>query len=510
MNWKHGYYADAGYTYGYYAETMPMRMRWAALIQGHSAPEKKFRYLDAGCGQGLNLILAAAAHPDSEFVGVDFLPEHIAHANALVQSCGLDNIKFIEGDFIALSQNAAELGGDFDYAVCHGITTWIAPSVKQALFTLVGNVLKPGGLFYNSYNTYPGWLPAVPFQHLVLLEQRAKQGAQSLAAAQDSMTKLQELGGGVFAQLPGLKQRIDSMKNMDPAYLVQEYNNQFWQPVFVSQMMDDMASVKLAYLGSATLTEAFDNSLSKTIREWLAQQPVPQIREQLRDYALNQSFRRDLYVKGHHRPWQLVQPKLIGAMRFVANPAQPRPEVDKPWPIKGGSVEMNGEPIFYNTVMDRLVDAGDEGLTMAELLATLPDLNHKASLLQGVSMLVHAQWALPINEATQIHPRDCKVNRSLIDAALHGAPYTYAALPRAGAALAVNITDWILMGLDMTKTAEADMANALGLTLTQLGKEIAKDGQPITNHTERFEKLNAVVKDYCEGKRLLLRRMNAI
>jgi hypothetical protein len=32
MNWKHGYYADSGYTYGYYSETSPLRLAWAALI----------------------------------------------------------------------------------------------------------------------------------------------------------------------------------------------------------------------------------------------------------------------------------------------------------------------------------------------------------------------------------------------------------------------------------------------------------------------------------------------
>ena len=33
MNWKHGYYADSGYTFGFYAETMPWRLHWAALLQ---------------------------------------------------------------------------------------------------------------------------------------------------------------------------------------------------------------------------------------------------------------------------------------------------------------------------------------------------------------------------------------------------------------------------------------------------------------------------------------------
>lgn len=510
MNWKHGYYADAGYTYGYYAETMPLRMHWAALIQGHAAPEKNFRYLDAGCGQGLNLILAAAAHPDSEFVGIDFLPEHIAHATELAQRCGLKNVRFIEGDFVALATDPSPLGGAFDYAVCHGITTWIAPGVKEALFRLVGQVLRPGGLFYNSYNTYPGWLSAVPFQHLVLLEQRSKPGSQALAAAQGSMARLQEMNAGVYRQLPALQQRLDSMKTLDPAYLVQEYNNQFWQPVFVSRMIDDMAAVKLGYLGSATLTEAFDNALPAGLRDWLAQQPVTLLKEQLRDYALNQSFRRDLYAKGQHKPWPTTHQQLVRAVRFVANPTQARPEAGQTWPIKGGSVELNGEPVFYTTVMDRLEAAGDAGLTVGELTEALAEPHHKSSVVQGLSMLTHGNWAMPVSSdpaATQHKAR--AVNAALAQAALEGAPYRYAALPRAGAALGVNDTDWMLMGLDLAKKPEASFTAELGQTLARLGRSLLKDGQPVTDAAERQAMLDAAVQAYLKGKRVLLKRLGA-
>lgn len=302
MNWKHGYYADSGYTFGYYAETSPLRLAWSALVQGQQTPTSGFRYLDAGCGQGLSLILMAAAHPESEFVGIDFLPEHIAHATELARSCGLSNVRFLEGDFIELALDPSNLG-QFDYAVCHGITTWIAPAVKESLFSLIGKVLRPGGLFYNSYNTFPGWLSAVPFQHLVLLEQRSKTGALALRSARESMDRLKDGGKALFATLPGLPARLKSMETQDPAYLVQEYNNQFWQPVFVTEMMDRMAAVKLSYLGTATLPEAFESSYLPEVRELLAAQPTHELREQLRDYASNQSFRRDLYVKGRSRPW---------------------------------------------------------------------------------------------------------------------------------------------------------------------------------------------------------------
>jgi hypothetical protein len=60
MDWKHGYFADNGYTFGYYREMAPCYLAWAALLQGVVAPTRNFRYVDLGCGQGLGLILQAA------------------------------------------------------------------------------------------------------------------------------------------------------------------------------------------------------------------------------------------------------------------------------------------------------------------------------------------------------------------------------------------------------------------------------------------------------------------
>ena len=319
MNWKHGYFADSGYTYGYYPETMPWRLHWAATIQDQRAPLHHFRYLDAGCGQGYNLIMAAICHPESEFVGIDFMPEHIAHAKELAHRCGLKNVRFIEGDFMALAEDPQDLG-EFDYAVCHGIATWVSPVVRTALFRMVGKLLKAGGIFYNSYNTLPGWLTMLPFQHLVTLEQRTKTGTAAITAAQTGLANLKGFAPAMINALPGMEKRVESMKTQDPSYLLQEYNNTFWEPLFVSQMIDAMSDVKLNYLGTATLSESFDGLLPKALRDLLAAQDSVVMREQYRDYALNQSFRRDLYVKGRQKLWPQEKAQLLHQTRFVINP----------------------------------------------------------------------------------------------------------------------------------------------------------------------------------------------
>ena len=89
-SWHRGYFADTGYTHGYFREMAPSYLAWAALMQGVAVPTRDFRYVDLGCGQGFGLILLAACHPDSQFIGVDFMPAHVAHARQLAREGGVD------------------------------------------------------------------------------------------------------------------------------------------------------------------------------------------------------------------------------------------------------------------------------------------------------------------------------------------------------------------------------------------------------------------------------------
>lgn len=505
MNWKHGYYADGGYTYGHYAETMPMRLRWAALIQAHQAPAKRFRYLDAGCGQGYSLILAAIAHPDSDFVGIDFLPEHIAHARTLAVRCGLTNVTFIEGDFIELSNDPRQLG-EFDYAVCHGITTWIAPAVKASLFKLIGQVLKPGGIFYNSYNTFPGWLGVVPFQHMVLLEQQSKTGAAAITAAQQNMETIRQHSAGMFNALPGLSVRIKSLGNQDPAYLVQEYNNMYWQPVFVTQMMADLAAVKLSYLGTATIPEAYDAVLPAEIQKLIQQQPTTAIKEQLRDYAVNQTFRRDLYVKGQHRPWVAAMNDLVKSARLVANPLTKRPEAGKPYDVKGGAVELSGDPVFYNGLLGKL-DCQPDGSTIGELLGHQAAPGSANAVVQAVSMLIHAGYIHLVQEGKSEDKHTKKAILGLAESASDGAPYNYVVLPKTGSAVSLSDTEWVMLREHLKGSPKPQLKKTLEDNLIRLGRVLAKEGKPVTDAAEQAAMLEAAIIKFSEDKLPYLRRM---
>jgi hypothetical protein len=379
----------------------------------------------------------------------------------------------------------------------------LPPPVKTALFRLIGRVLNPGGLCYNSYNTHPGWLGTVPFQHLVLLEQRHHGGNVALERARTTTVRLKTLAPGFFAQLPQLEKRLNALEKHDPAYLVQEYNNQFWQPVFVSQMIDAMASEKLDYLGTATLPEAFDSVLPADLRALLDEQPRIDLREQLRDYALVQSFRRDLYVKGRRKLWPRERARLLSAQRFITNPLTPAPETGQPFTIKGGARELNGAPDKYGEVYHTLAAAGRTGLSLGEL-AKNKDANEHLRLLQILSLLLHSGWVLPVG----VSDRLAKGNQALLEAALEGAPYNYLAIPQAGTAVMMKETDWVLYQLHQSKTPVSQWPEHLINQLTSLNKSLARDGQPITDAQDRQALCQELIQTYAP-KHALLKSLGA-
>ena len=177
-DWGGGYYS--GMTYGCYAfqELSPGWIDFALLSQKQRPPrqgnKEPFSYMELGSGMGLGLCLLAAAYPEGQFVGIDFHPSHVSHSQWLARELELSNVIFHEADFLELARPGSHWpfaqGFQADYAIAHGILSWVSPSVRAALQHLVNTILRPGGVFYCSYNSFPGWLDRTAFKALTDLE----------------------------------------------------------------------------------------------------------------------------------------------------------------------------------------------------------------------------------------------------------------------------------------------------------------------------------------------------
>lgn len=506
-DWQHGYVTDVPYTFGYYREFAPSWLDWVALLRGAEPPTGNRRVLELGCGQGLGLCVLAAANPDYDFVGVDFNPEHIAHARHLARRCELTNVAFHEGDFIALADAPELPWGECDYLVAHGILSWVNMAVRQGIFRLAGRCLAPGGLAYFSYNALPGWLVSHPVQHLMRqLADRSGVNAASFETALRTLQLLKDANAKVFSALPGLDERLERLQKHPKDqvnYLYHEYFNGAWSLFYVTQVAEEAALGKLQYLGSANLPDNYDALLPAPMLEVLNAAPDGILRELYKDLLINQSFRRDVFVRGKAPVWSGEQAALLGE-RAVTTLQAPE-KVDLTFQTSLG--EVTGHETIYRPLLAAMHRAP---IQIRELARQFPTLNFNA-LLQALSLLVHqgaVGFALP-EAKVEVAQR---FNRNLAQLIGRGAPYRFVALPGVGSALALDE----LQGLAIDATCAGaprtldGLAEAVGQRLQGLNRALVKDSQPLAFGAPTVKELRQRLPSYLEATLPLLKRLGAV
>lgn len=386
--WGSGY--CAGDPYGSYAfkELAPCWIDYALLSQKQRPPRGRegaaFSYLELGSGMGLGLCLLAAAYPEGQFIGIDFHPSHIANSRWLVHELGLTNVQFYEADFLELTEGNSGLpfGSIFhaDYVVAHGVLSWVSPAVRSAMFSLVREFLRPGGVFYCSYNTFPGWLDRTAFKALTDVE-RERLGAGNLLTAIDhatsKLTRLLQSSGRLakcFPMLGSNLRRIASITQAD--YLSGEYGAEHWNPFYVTEVHQQASKYKLNFVASASLPDNFPSILSAQLAAFLTDEPDPSTRQLLLDLAINQSFRRDLFVKGALPLSTAAQQGPLSQLCIRATSAPP------------GDSEVAGTASRIETNLGTISDDSGRILQIESLLA-----NHPLTLGE-----IHQVLGIPVDD----------------------------------------------------------------------------------------------------------------
>ncbi len=120
--------------------TAPERLALASLLHGGPRVSlEDYRVLELGCGDGANLLPLAFYRRHATFIGVDGAASQINKADARKTALGLSNIEFIHADFVTANQ---QLTGQFDYIIAHGIFSWVARDVRDALLKLFAQRLR--------------------------------------------------------------------------------------------------------------------------------------------------------------------------------------------------------------------------------------------------------------------------------------------------------------------------------------------------------------------------------
>lgn len=476
-DWNAGYVTDVNYTFGYYAELNPFRCRLPLLMVGRHAPKIE-NACELGFGQGLSVSIHAAAQPSINWYGTDFNPSQAAFAAEMARLSGSDAKLYDE----AFSEfcNRRDLP-DFDFIGLHGIWTWISDENRGVLVDFVRRKLRPGGVLYISYNTLPGWSAAAPIRHLM------KRHADVMGAPGQGVIGQTDAALGFIDEFLGVEplyaknnpvavERLKQIKGQDRQYLAHEYMNRDWHPMYFADIESWLSDAKVGFASSAhTIDNLYDVNMTPAQIEFMRKVPDVSLRETIRDFCVNQQFRRDYWVRGVRA---LVGHEQIAAIRDERVVLVQGKE-KLPTKVHGFLGEAGLLDEIYHPIFELLLDHKPHSILEIETHVgarnvTLGQLNSALGILLGLGTI---QPAAPGQDVTKAKARTQALNKAIVRRSLSVGDIGYFASPVTGGAVnAPRFQQLFWLSKQNGGKTPDDWAGYAWQVLKSQGQAIIRDG----------------------------------
>ena len=500
-DWSAGYVADIGYTYGYYTELNPLRAKLALLNSGLAVPTIRAA-CELGFGQGISTNIHAAASV-VEWHGTDFNPSQAAFARELADIAGARARLYDEA--FADFAHRADLP-DFDFIALHGIWSWISDENRAVIVDFIRRKLKVGGVLYISYNTLPGWTNFAPMRHLLaahasVFGSEGRGIVNRVDGAIDFAEKLLATNPLFALANPQAKARIDAIKGQSRPYLAHEYFNRDWAPMYFADMANWLAPAKVQYACSAHYLDHVDSiNLTAPQVAFLKEIPDPLFRQGVRDFMVNQQFRRDYWIKGVRHLSPVAQAEQLRAVTVML--ATNRSDVSLK--TTGALGEGNMSETVYGPILDALADRKPK--TIAEIERAVSE--HGIRISQVVEALVVLSGAGTVvatqDKATTgaVRPHCERINAHIMDAARAGGDIGYLASPVSGGAISVaRFRQLFLLAIKAGRKQPDDWARFAWDILSAQNQRLMKEGRALESAEENIAELAAEARAF-EAKQL--------
>jgi len=405
-----------------FAQTHPDRLATIGRLYGLEtvAPER-CRYLELGCGSGMNLLSMAALLPDAHFLGIDLAAEPIAIAQRHVAELGLRNLTFIQGDITAV----ADMGnlGEYDYIAAHGVFSWVPAAVRTALLTLCRTHLSAHGVAYISYNTLPGchirqmvWeMMRYHVRDITPSDERLEQGKALLQF-------LIEAKGGSATYAPMLQDELAHLDTASPGSVHHDDLAELNQPFYFHEFMAQAQDHALQFLGEADLTPLEAQFATPAVRAALGQMQDDLIKkEQYIDFLECRRFRQTLLCRaGRALERQATPLRVVRSLQFASNATLSTPSPGPAgalatWTCTRGKRELQTTAVLVPPLVQVLTQAWPESLGFEAVQARLADLRGPQPSAEQLSQLLLElgsfrlidlrSWVIPARKRTSERPR---------------------------------------------------------------------------------------------------------
>jgi hypothetical protein len=319
--------------------------------------------------------------------------------------------------------------------------------------------------------------------------------------------KLLGVNPGFARANPAIHDRLKKVLAYDRNYVAHEYFNRDWQPMAFSRMAQWLGPAKLTYAGPANSTDLVDAmNLSQEQLALINDIPDPNFRQTVRDFCVNQTFRRDYWVRGGRplTPGEQLHALRRSSVVLVSNPS----EVTFKAMGAQGEVELN--KTIYGAVLELLADhrpktLGELETALAPRQISLSQLSQAVVVLGGKGAVAAAQDA----ETTERARDNCaRLNRKLMQSAGFGMNLRHLASPVTGGGIDVQrFQQMFLLSIAEGKSRPDDWAGSAWSMLAGLNQKVVKDGKVLESAEENLAELRRIAHDFATGRLPILKAL---
>jgi len=306
---------------------------------------------------------------------------------------------------------------------------------------------------------------------------------------------------------PLVAERIKKLQEQNRHYLAHEYFNRDWHPMHFATMAQWLEPAKLQYACSAHYLDFIDAiNLTPEQQSFLQEIPDPMFRESVRDFMVNQQFRRDYWIKGARRITPLEQAEALLSQAFVLA----TPVSDISLEVTGALGEATLTESVYQPLLSFMAD---------HRLRTVKEI-HEAVHAQGVTdgqlrqavlVLAGLGHLLPVQEEAVVAtaaPRAALLNQQLIKKSRSQADIGFLASPLTGSGVHVSRFEQLFL-LAIAEGAEdpSQWAAMAWAVLSQQGQCIIKGGVTLESAEQNLAELNAQAVAFKDSKLPILKAL---
>ncbi len=479
-DWNEGYFTESTYTYGYYGELNPVYQRFCLLVHGIYPPELDDNsvHCELGYGQGVSIGVHAAANP-GRYIGTDFNPSQAAHANELLRASGSPST-FYDDSFEELLERDLP---QFDSISLHGIWSWISPENQKHIVEFARRFLKPGGVFFNSYNCFPGWAPNAPMREILFMyDKYAHQSTNTPKRVEEAIKFTEELltaNPQYLKNAPNMPSYFEQVRKQNKDYLAHEYLNKDWHCMYFTDMVDSLQPAKLDFACISDPLEVIDQfNLAKEAVEFLGKIENSIMREQARDYFVNRQFRKDLYIRGIRRMPDGEKVRRLLEIRYVPVKTE---EFTLEFKVPAGNARLPEQP--YRLMEEYLKADNGQPKDFIQFSKEHPEIKAN-EVISALIVLVHRGLIQPCQSeeaASSMKARCDRLNDYLCEKAKYSGNVTTLASPVTGGGVGVDRFGQMFLNTYKQGRHDADAIARL------VWENISSQGQCVITSKKRLE-----------------------